>query len=310
MRIASEISSQISKELKRAHHKRALGVELPKTGWGGDITKYGDDIAERVVHRYLKKAVHTGMADSIVLVAEESGITEFSRGKFFGGSSNKSIFVILDPVDGSNNMRPWKTPKAFLATSLALGFTKNLSRQPLFSAIDVGWVTNLLYDINYFAIANGGAYFTSDEEQKPSPLRVSPVKDLSEAIIVLGLDKSGNRFDTIWKKATPILREKKCQRRLGSTVLDLCLVAGGECDAYVGLGGNTKIHDIAATQLIVREARGVLELKQVRGIGIQNPIREMVVGRSANLIKDVSFQVLAAGTKSLFFEIDNLLKKR
>ena len=239
-------------------------------------------------------------------VYEESGIREFNSNT--KKKVERSIFIILDPVDGSNNMRPWRTPRAFVGCSLALGRTSYLKQDPTISAVEVGWVRDIFYELDYYAVRGQGSFFKSRDLKRPVKLITGKMKILSDSIIAVSLDKSLEKFDKINAKLESVLRNKKCQRRLGSTVLDLSKVACGEFDAFISVSGNIKIHDIAAMKLIIEEAGGSFWFHQVRGLENKNYLRELILERKDNFIKDVGFEVIATGTKSLLKDIQKFLK--
>jgi myo-inositol-1(or 4)-monophosphatase len=89
--------------------------------------------------------------------------------------------------------------------------------------------------------------------------RVSERADLAEAVVSVGLSKTG---DTI-AAGLPILqdmarRARKC-RLLGSAALDMAYVACGRLDAYIEQG--ISLWDIAAGWILVETAGGLVDMK-------------------------------------------------
>jgi myo-inositol-1(or 4)-monophosphatase len=89
--------------------------------------------------------------------------------------------------------------------------------------------------------------------------RVSDRADLAEAVISVGLAKTGETIDA----NLPLLREmihrvRKC-RVLGSAALDMAYVACGRFDAYIEQG--ISLWDIAAGWLLVETAGGTVDLR-------------------------------------------------
>jgi myo-inositol-1(or 4)-monophosphatase len=89
--------------------------------------------------------------------------------------------------------------------------------------------------------------------------RVSERADLAEAMISVGLAKTGKTIDT----NLPLLQEmvhraRKC-RVLGSAALDMAYVACGRFDAYIEQG--ISLWDIAAGWILVETAGGKVDLR-------------------------------------------------
>src|SRR6266550_4592015 len=88
---------------------------------------------------------------------------------------------------------------------------------------------------------------------------VSNRADLAEAVISVGLAKTGETIDA----NLPLLREmihrvRKC-RVLGSAALDMAYVACGRFDAYIEQG--ISLWDIAAGWLLIETAGGTVDLR-------------------------------------------------
>jgi len=91
------------------------------------------------------------------------------------------------------------------------------------------------------------------------PFRVSERADLAEAVVSVGLSKTGVTIES----GLPILqqmvhRARKC-RLMGSAALDMAYVACGRFDAYIEQG--ISLWDIAAGWILVETAGGKVELK-------------------------------------------------
>jgi myo-inositol-1(or 4)-monophosphatase len=91
------------------------------------------------------------------------------------------------------------------------------------------------------------------------PIHVSDRTKLAEAVISIGLAKTGETID----KNFPLLQQmihrvRKC-RVLGSAALDMAYVACGRFDAYIETG--ISLWDIAAGCLLVENAGGTVDLR-------------------------------------------------
>ncbi len=306
LKLIAEASNLIALEVKKQAGRRALGNDFGKFGKGGDLSKYGDLLAEKVIVKYLSALVKKNYFDKIILVSEETGIREFKKSGII--KTENSIFIILDPIDGSNNLRPWPTSRASVGTSLAIGRLDRLDYLPGLSAIEAGWICDIFYDLNYYATSGAGAYYYANRESKPKKLRMSPMKSLYESTVAVSLDGRGEKLEKVLKKIKPVLINSKCQRHLGSTVVNLSKVMCGEFDAYCSMSGNVKIHDIAAAKLIVEEAGGFFDLKQVRGPKDKFYLKTMINSKKDEYIYGIGFQTIVAGTKQLFNEMQEYLK--
>lgn len=90
-------------------------------------------------------------------------------------------------------------------------------------------------------------------------VRVSTRAELSEAVVSVGVSKSGETISA----ALPLLQQmihrvRKC-RLMGSAALDMAYVACGRLDAYIEQG--ISLWDIAAGWILVETAGGLVEMK-------------------------------------------------
>jgi myo-inositol-1(or 4)-monophosphatase len=91
------------------------------------------------------------------------------------------------------------------------------------------------------------------------PFHVSDRADLSEAVISIGLAKTGETINANFPLLQAMIhRVRKC-RVLGSAALDLAYVACGRFDAYIETG--ISLWDIAAGWLLVETAGGTVDLR-------------------------------------------------
>src|SRR6266403_2143171 len=89
--------------------------------------------------------------------------------------------------------------------------------------------------------------------------RVSERADLAEAIVSVGLSKTGITIEAgIPLLQTMVHRARKC-RLMGSAALDMAYVACGRFDAYIEQG--ISLWDVAAGWILVETAGGSVEMK-------------------------------------------------
>ena len=91
------------------------------------------------------------------------------------------------------------------------------------------------------------------------PFHVSDRADLAEAVISIGLAKTGETINANFPLLQAMIhRVRKC-RVLGSAALDMAYVACGRMDAYIETG--ISLWDIAAGWLLVEIAGGTVDLR-------------------------------------------------
>lgn len=235
----------------------------------------------------------------MLVISEESGVRAYGRGV-------PEFFMVVDPVDGSNNLRPHPTPEPRLAVSLGIGRLAELERLGDDRAIEVS-VHGDLYGGNvYWALNGQGAYF--QRGQHPVKIKPSPVTELKSRVL-LGMDLDDTPF--LPPGYLAVLDNRVIQRRLGSTILDLCQVASGQYDGYLSLSGRLKITDVAQSSHLVRNAGGVVDLLAIEE-GRFSPggfkFYLWQVAQDEGLLKRLRFQMLAAGNPCLASRIKGLVQ--
>jgi len=92
-----------------------------------------------------------------------------------------------------------------------------------------------------------------------TPIHVSDRAKLAEAVISIGLAKTGETINTNFPLFQQMIhRVRKC-RVLGNATLDIAYVACGRFDAYIETG--ISLWDIAAGSLLVENAGGTVDLR-------------------------------------------------
>jgi myo-inositol-1(or 4)-monophosphatase len=92
-----------------------------------------------------------------------------------------------------------------------------------------------------------------------SRIHVSDRTELAEAVLSIGLAKTGETINTNFPLLQHMIhRVRKC-RVLGSAALDMAYVACGRLDAYIETG--ISLWDIAAGWLLVENAGGTVDLR-------------------------------------------------
>jgi fructose-1,6-bisphosphatase/inositol monophosphatase family enzyme len=309
LQLLEELSDVVSLELRKEHEVNNLGEYVGDLGLGGDKTKRGDAIAEQVLKKVLPQKLEKYQIGHAILVSEETGKWECSTKNVQDVDSSQDIFLIVDPIDGSNNLRPHYTPKPQVAFSVACGLVHDLNEDGGLRSVRVALIKNIFSDDTYTAILGEGSFLNG------VPLKSSGLFDLNAAILGTSLDHGDPKLTHMLENGlSDLLGKTQCQRRIGSTILDLCQVATGDYDAYVSTSGGIKVHDFAAVQLIMREAGCHIVLRensnnkwQIVDLASEKIIRKYIdfSDKSTNFLQ---FQLLVAGNKELLNSLKNIIR--
>ncbi|MGB9927801.1 MAG: bifunctional fructose-bisphosphatase/inositol-phosphate phosphatase [Methanosarcina sp.] len=144
--------------------------------------------------------------------------------------------IVLDPLDGTYNS---SVGIPFYSVSLAV--TSND-----LSDLRFGYVSNLALKEEYYAEAGRGAYLNGKK------IKASVNSNLRELCVsVYGYRQNVERTRKIYKNVRRV-------RLFGSVALELCYVASGRLDAFVDVRKALRVTDVAAGQLILVEAGGLV----------------------------------------------------
>ncbi len=163
------------------------------------------------------------------ILAEESGKS----------TTSGDCTWIIDPLDGTTNF-----VHGYPSYAVSIGVWAQDQPQ-------VSVVVELPLNNVYAAVRGAGA--TCNEK----PIHVSPVKELSQALLVTGF---GYEHNHLWHTNMDLFKQltdlTQGVRRLGSAAVDLCHVASGKVDAFWELD----LHpwDTAGGVLLVQEAGGIV----------------------------------------------------
>jgi len=227
-------------ELSRraAHRVRDALAEHPETvdrgrrlerGEGGDVTMVLDRVAEEAVLAELEAS-----GTPMTAISEERGEVELNGGG--------PPFAVIDPVDGSLNA---KRRLPFHALSLAFADGRAMSD------VSFGYVFDLSCGEEWWGERGGGAFVDG---------RPLPALEPRESFEIVGIETA--RPDLIGEHAERIAALPAHRiRALGSVALSMCSVADARLDGMVSLRAVRSV-DVAAAQLIVREAGGTVALPE------------------------------------------------
>lgn len=198
-------------------------------GEGGDRTLVLDRQCEDIVFGELDRLAESKGA-AFTAISEERGTVEFNGGG--------ETWVVIDPIDGSLNVR-----RTIPAHSLSLA----VASAPNMGAVQFGYVYDFGAGHEFTARAGQGA------EMNKIPMRV----EQNERLEIIGIESAepavmGPMIEHLAGKVFRL-------RCLGSLALTVCFVAAGRFDGMLSPQQSRSV-DVAAAQLIAREAGALVEL--------------------------------------------------
>jgi myo-inositol-1(or 4)-monophosphatase len=229
---------------------RAQRADELGRGAGGDTTVAVDRAAEDAALAVLA-AVALAEDEGFTVVSEEVGERTFA-----GGGRWR---VVIDPIDGSLNAKRG-LPVYALSVAVADG--------PAMADVVLGYVYDLGNGEEWIARRGGGA--TVDDVALGTPRPRTRLQ-------LVGLEAT--RPEHLAPAAAALPGEVERVRVLGSLALALCHLADGRLDAVASLRPNgARSIDIAAAQLVIREAGAAIALPEAPGAFGAAPLD--LVGRS------------------------------
>jgi fructose-1,6-bisphosphatase/inositol monophosphatase family enzyme len=218
--LANKTADKIARKIKREQSTNfyKFGNNIG-LGADGTVTKYIDKIAEEAALDFLNKS-----KIKVNILSEEIGFID----------NNSDYTFVLDPIDGTRNAY---RGIPFYAVSIAIGKSK-------ISDVEYGVVKNIPTGDIFTAEKRHGAFFNSIKVGTPEVPDKEPLSSLA----------LGKNYD----KVTLSLAKKDKVRSLGSSSLEMCMVAIGALDYYVIGKEYIRVVDIAASTLFLREAGGIV----------------------------------------------------
>ncbi len=187
-----------------------------KDGFKGLVTET-DLEADKAIKDILKKN------SDFPILSEESGLS---------GNSNGPIWVI-DPLDGTNN---FSRSIPIFGTSIGL-IQGNKSL--------LGVIIDPVYKKEYYAEKGNGAFCNGKKIELPKfDTGYLPMVFLNHGYSELHRGK--------FKEVTKILAASYDTLKLGTTAIELCMVATGSVDAFISVGD--ELWDFAAGMIIAQES--------------------------------------------------------
>jgi len=206
-------------------------VETGDRGEGGDLTLVIDEQAEDAVFAQLDRLYGEGVR--FTAVSEERGIVDYGA---------DDVLVVIDPIDGSLNA---KRGLRHHAVSIAVAHGTTMAD------VVFGYVYDFGPQEEWWARRDEGAYLNGRLIDDPPPQRRTDDGRLE----VLALESSDPQW--IAPKIDALAKAAHRIRAIGSIAISMCQLAPTRVDGMLTLW-RTRAVDIAAAQLIVREAGGLV----------------------------------------------------
>ena len=239
--------------------------ETGTRGEGGDATLEIDAAAEAAVFRGLE-ALHAE-GHRFTAVSEERGRVAFGGGP---------LRVVIDPLDGSKNAKRG-LPHHALSFAVADG--------PTMADVAFGFVYDFGAGEEWVAERGAGAWLNG-ERMDPGV----PERRVNGKIELLGIESADPRW--VRDSADALAETAHRLRAIGAIAVTLCQVAAGRLDGMVTLRRSRAV-DVAAGQLIVREAGGVVAFTACRDplgapLEVMQPVSPIVAARTRQALAELS----------------------
>jgi myo-inositol-1(or 4)-monophosphatase len=239
--------------------------ETGTRGEGGDRTLEIDAAAEEAVFRRLE-ALHAD-GHRFVALSEERGRIDFGGGP---------VRVVIDPLDGSKNAKRG-LPHHALSLAVADG--------PTMADVRFGFVHDFGANEEWTASLGEGARLNGEPlDPAAGERRVGGKLEL------LGIESADPRW--VRDSAEELAETAHRLRAIGAIAVSLCQVAAARLDGMVTLR-RCRAVDVAAGQLIVREAGGVVAFTRCAvplgaPLEVASPVSPVVAARSEAGLRELA----------------------
>ncbi|MGV9173357.1 MAG: inositol monophosphatase family protein [Promethearchaeia archaeon] len=202
-------------------------------GAGGDISMIIDTYAEDLIKRILEEN-----DINVLLISEEVG-------EVYIGDEHKAkedqAKIIVDPIDGSNN-----AVRGIPFCCVSIAYAEGNSLDDILKAV--------IIDLNMKDVywsEKGKGSFLNDQQITVSEKGI-------EDSIIFEVDFESHEIEQNLMNYKSIIKEIYRPRIMGSCALSLCLIARGSLDGLIDFRESSRLMDIAAAYLIIKEAGGNL----------------------------------------------------
>ena len=230
LKICPTISDKVENAIREARNDPNV-TTITKIGADGTPTHKIDEYAENAAIDVLKS---TGK--SLVLISEEIGTIKI-------GDNPAEIVMIMDPLDGTTNAIK-NIPCYGISIAIAQVDGDDSLGDVRLADICIAFVKNFPTGDTYLAVKD--KYATKNGE----PINVSDVEEAKKATLSTYLYRSSYDMNRIYSNV-------RRMRIMGAIAVEMCFVAEGIYDVFLDTQA-VRVLDIAASQLIIKEAGGYI----------------------------------------------------
>ncbi len=210
-------------EVYRELERKGTARQKVRRGSFGDVAMVADLMCEEAILRELAKAIDLSRC---TVVAEESGITRAER---------EELVVLIDPVDGSTNMR-----RGLRHFGAGIAISSSSKFKDVFAAGVLDFYSGEL------------VLAADDDVELPEGAKgPSNVEDIRESVVTLDF-RAAKRGPREVERYLAVLRNLKHVRNLGSSLVELEQIALGVLDAYICITPEMRVFDIVPGMYVLK----------------------------------------------------------
>lgn len=230
LELCDNISEKVEDAIMNAREDPTI-TSITKIGADGTPTHKIDEYAENAAIQVLED---TGI--SLILISEEIGTIKI-------GEETAEAVIIMDPLDGTTNAL--KNLPCY-GISIAIGKLENDDdlKNVTLNDIEVAYVKNFPTNDVYTAVKN--KYSTKNNKL----INVSDVKKAKDATVSSYIYRTKRDLNKIFSNV-------RRMRIMGAIAVEMCYLAEGVYDVFLDTHA-VRVLDIAASQLIIKEAGGYI----------------------------------------------------
>ncbi len=262
LKICPTISEKVETAIREARDDPDI-TSITKIGADGTPTHKIDEYAENAAIEVLES---TGK--SLILISEEIGTIKI-------GDNPAEIVMILDPLDGTTNAMK-NLPCYGISIAIAQLDGDDSLGDITLADICIAFVKNFPTDDTYLAVKD--RYATKNGEA----ISVSDVEEARKATLSTYLYRSHYDMNKIYSNV-------RRMRIMGAIAVEMCFVAEGIYDVFLDTQA-VRVLDIAASQLIIKEAGGYISDIKSKALSSQIELNEkttIVAASNKKLQEDI-----------------------
>ncbi|MEM0375266.1 MAG: inositol monophosphatase family protein [Nitrososphaerota archaeon] len=212
-------------EVYRDLARKGTASQRVRRGSFGDMAMVADLMCEEAIMRELARSLDLRRC---TVVAEESGI--------INAESEQELVVLIDPVDGSTNMR-----RGMRHFGAGIAIASSSKFRDVFAAGVLDFVSGEL------VLATEDNVVLPEGSKGPSN-----VEDLRESVVTLDF-RAAKRGPRDVERYLRLVRALKHVRNLGSSLVELEQIALGVLDAYVCITPEMRVFDIVPGMYVLKK---------------------------------------------------------